>query len=40
MPNDFFARNEFRYLLFGTVDIFVTVRELDAELFGVALDFS
>ena len=40
MPNDLLARNEFRYLLFGTVHIFVTVRELGAEFVGVALDFS
>ncbi len=40
MPHNFLARNKLRNLLFGTVHVLDTVRELGAEFVGVALDFS
>ena len=40
VPNDFLAWDQFCEFLFGTVDIFVTVRELGPESVGVAFNFS
>jgi hypothetical protein len=38
-PNDFFAGNEFRYLLFGTMDVFVTIGKLVTEFVGATFNF-
>ena len=40
MPYDFFTRNGLCYLLFGVVDVFVTLRPLIAELVGATFDVS
>ena len=40
MPNKLFARDKFCDFLFGTVHIFVAIRELGSEFAGVALYFS
>ena len=39
-PDDLLAGDEFRDLLFGIVDVLVTVRELRPELVGAAFDVS
>src|SRR3981081_1250577 len=39
-PNDFFAGNEFRYLLFGKMDVFVAIRKLVTEFVGATFNFS
>ena len=40
LPDNSLARNKFRYLLLGTMYIFVAVCELRAEFVGVAFDLS
>src|ERR1700690_390114 len=40
MPNDFFAGNESRHFLFGTVRVWNMVSELGAEFVSIAFDFT